>query len=88
VVRHGALSKSHVDEMLCSADPRVRRAAFTLLEGCNPKLKKHGALYFEVLRFIWSATANYDTCREFMRRNWPNAGHEGGAGGAGRTARG
>jgi hypothetical protein len=70
MVRYGALSKLHVDEMLCSADPRVRRAAFTLLESCNPKIKKHGPLYFEVLRFIWSATANYDTCREFMLRNW------------------
>jgi hypothetical protein len=68
MVAHGALPKSHVHEMLRSADPRVRRAAFTLLESCNPKITKQGSLYFEVLRFIWNATSNYDTCQEFMRR--------------------
>jgi hypothetical protein len=68
MVRHGALPKPHVYELLCSPDPRVRRAAFILLEAGNPKLGKNSALYFEVLRFIWDATYSYDICQEFMRR--------------------
>ena len=32
MVKHGALSKSHVYHLLCSKDLRVRHAAFTLLE--------------------------------------------------------
>jgi len=69
MVRHGALPKPHVYEMLRSSEPRVRRAAFILLEAGNPKLRKNGALYFEVLRFIWDATSNYDICQEFMKRH-------------------
>jgi hypothetical protein len=40
MVKHGALSKSHVYELLRSKDMRVRRAAFTLLEMSNPKAQK------------------------------------------------
>jgi hypothetical protein len=39
MVKHGALSKSHVYQLLRSNDARVRRAAFTLLERSNPKLR-------------------------------------------------
>ena len=38
MVKHGALSRSHVRDMLGSKDARVRRAAFTLLEASNPTL--------------------------------------------------
>ncbi len=40
MVKHGALSKSHVYQLLHSKDARVRRAAFTLLETSNPRLRR------------------------------------------------
>ena len=39
MVKHGALSKSHVYQLLRSKDARVRRAAFTLLETSNPRFR-------------------------------------------------
>ncbi len=38
MVKHGAISRSHIYQMLRSKDARVRRAAFILLEASNPKL--------------------------------------------------
>ena len=39
MVKHGALSKSHVYHLIRSKDARVRGAAFTLLEISNPRLR-------------------------------------------------
>ena len=69
MVQHGALSKSHVHHMLRSKDARVRRAAFTLLEASNPRLRRDGELFMEVTRFIWAANPSYDVYQEFYRRH-------------------
>jgi hypothetical protein len=69
MVQHGALSKSHVRHMLRSKDARVRRAAFTLLEASNPKLRRDGELFMEVTRFIWAANPSYDVYQEFYKRH-------------------
>lgn len=53
MVKHGALSKSHVHQMLASKDARVRRAAYTLLEASNPALRRNSELFLEIIRFIW-----------------------------------
>jgi len=53
MVKHGALSKSHVYQLLRSKDARVRRAAFTLLEMSNPRLRRNSELFIEITRFIW-----------------------------------
>ena len=58
MVKHGALSKSHVQQLLRSKDARVRRAAFTLLEMSNPT------------RFIWDANPSYDVYQEFTKRHF------------------
>jgi len=52
MVKHGALSKSHVYQLLRSSDACVRRAAFTLLEGSNPRLRTNSVLFVEITRFI------------------------------------
>ena len=55
--------------MLASKDARVRRAAFTLLEGSNPRLRRNSELFIEIARFIWEANPSYDVYLEFSKRN-------------------
>ncbi len=69
MVKHGALSKSHVYRMLASKDARVRRAAFTLLEASNPTLRRNSELFLEITRFIWDANPSYEVYREFNKRH-------------------
>jgi hypothetical protein len=69
MVKHGAISRSHVYRMLRSGDAQVRRAAFTLLEGSNPRLRRDGELFMEIVRFIWDANPSYDVYREFSKRH-------------------
>ena len=70
MVKHGALSKSHVYQLLCSKDARVRRAAFTLLEMSNPRLRRNSELFIEITRFIWDANPSYDVYHEFTKRHF------------------
>jgi NH3-dependent NAD+ synthetase len=78
MVKHGALTKSHVYEMLRSKNARVRRAAFTLLETSNPSLRRDSGVFIEITRFIWDANPSYDVYREFNERhlNVPYKVHE------------
>ena len=69
MVKHGALSRSHVYQMLASKDARVRRAAFTLLETSNPALRRNSELFIEIVRFIWDANPSYEVYREFTKRH-------------------
>jgi hypothetical protein len=69
MVKHGAISRSHVYQMLGSKDVRVRRAAFTLLEVSNPRLRRDSELFMEIIRFIWDANPSYDVYREFSKRH-------------------
>lgn len=69
MVKHGAISRSHVRRMLGSEDARVRRAAFTLLEESNPRLRRDSAVFIEIAHFIWEANPNYDVYREFSKRH-------------------
>ena len=69
MVKHGALSKSHVHQMLASKDARVRRAAYTLLEASNPALRRNSELFLEIIRFIWEANPSYEVYREFNKRH-------------------
>ena len=69
MVKHGAISRAHVYQMLGSKDARVRLAAFTLLEASNPRLRKDGDIFIEIVRFIWDANPNYDVYREFSKRH-------------------
>jgi hypothetical protein len=69
MVKHGALSRSHVRDMLGSKDARVRHAAFTLLEASNPTLRRDSELFMEIVRFIWDANPSYDVYREFSDRH-------------------
>jgi hypothetical protein len=69
MVKHGALSRSHVYQMLASKDARVRRAAFALLEASNPALRRNSELYIDIIRFIWDANPSYDVYREFSQRH-------------------
>ncbi|MGZ3359973.1 MAG: hypothetical protein ACXU84_11625 [Xanthobacteraceae bacterium] len=69
MIKHGALSKSHVHQMLASKDARVRRAAYTLLEASNPTLRRNSELFLEIIRFIWEANPSYDVYREFNKRH-------------------
>ncbi len=70
MVKHGALSRPHVYRMLASEDARVRRAAFTLLEASNPKLRRNSELFMELVRFIWDANPSYEVYREFSQRHF------------------
>src|SRR6266568_147978 len=70
MVKHGALSKSHVQQLLRSKDARVRRAAFTLLEMSNPRLRRNSELFIEITRFIWDANPSYEVYREFTKRHF------------------
>ena len=70
MVKHGALSKSHVHHLLRSKDARVRRAAFTLLEMSNPTLRTNSRLFVEITRFIWDASPSYDVYNEFTKRHF------------------
>jgi hypothetical protein len=67
MVKHGALSKSHVYHLLRSNNARVRHAAFTLLERSNPRLRTNSELFVEVTRFIWAANPSYDVYNEFTK---------------------
>jgi hypothetical protein len=69
MVKHGALSRSHVYDMLVSKDARVRRAAFTLLEASNPALRRNSEFFIEIIRFIWDANPSYEVYREFSKRH-------------------
>jgi len=55
--------------MLRSKDIRVRRAAFTLLEASNPRLRQDSALFMEIVQFIWDANPSYDVYQEFSKRH-------------------
>jgi hypothetical protein len=70
MVKHGALSKSHVYQLLRSKDARVRRAAFALLETSNPRLRRSSELFIEIIRFIWDANPSYDVYHEFTKRHF------------------
>ena len=70
MVKHGALSKSHVYKLLRSKDARVRRAAFTLLETSNPRLRRNSELFIEITRFIWDANPSYEVYQEFTKRHF------------------
>ena len=70
MVKHGALSKSHVQQLLRSKDARVRRASFTLLEMSNPRLRRNSELFIEITRFIWDANPSYDLYQEFTKRHF------------------
>ena len=70
MVKHAALSKSHVYRMLGSEDADVRRAAYTLLEASNPKLRRNSELFMELVRFIWNANPSYEVYREFSKRHF------------------
>jgi len=70
MVKHGALSKSHVYQLLRSKDVRVRRAAFTLLETSNPRLRRNSELFIEIVRFIWDANPSYEVYQEFTKRHF------------------
>jgi hypothetical protein len=70
MVKHGALSKSHVYQLLRSNDARVRRAAFTLLEASNPRLRRSSELFIEITRFIWDANPSYAVYHEFTKRHF------------------
>ena len=70
MVKHGALSKSHVYQLLRSKDSRVRRAAFTLLETSNPRFRTSSELFVEITRFIWDANPSYDVYQEFAERHF------------------
>jgi len=70
MVKHGALSKSHVYKLLRSKDARVRRAAFTLLETSNPRLRRRSELFIEITRFIWDANPSYEVYQEFTKRHF------------------
>ena len=69
MVKHGAISRSHIYQMLRSKDARVRRAAFILLEASNPKLSRNGELFMEIVRFIWDANPSYNVYCEFSKRH-------------------
>src|SRR6266480_116293 len=70
MVKHGALTKSHVYHLLRSNDVRVRKAAFTLLESSNPTLRTNSRLFVEITRFIWNANPSYDVYNEFTKRHF------------------
>jgi hypothetical protein len=55
--------------MLRSKDIRVRRAAFTLLEASNPRLRRDSALFMEIVQFIWNANPSYEVYQEFSKRH-------------------
>jgi hypothetical protein len=69
MVRHAAISRAHVYDMLRSKDVHVRRAAFTLLEASNPGLRRDSALFMEIVQFIWSANPSYELYQEFSKRH-------------------
>src|SRR5213083_2397109 len=69
MVKHGALSKSHVYQLLRSKDARVRRAAFTLLETSNPRLRTSSELFVKITRFFWAANPSLTFYQEFTKRH-------------------
>jgi hypothetical protein len=70
MVKHGALSKSHVYHLLRSNDARVRHAAFTLLERSNPTLRTNRGLFVEIAQFIWNANPSYEVYNDFTKRHF------------------
>jgi hypothetical protein len=69
MVEHGTISRAHVYNMLRSKDIRVRRAAFTLLEASNPRLRRDSALFMEIVQFVWDANRSYEVYQEFSKRH-------------------
>src|SRR5690242_15444895 len=69
MIEHGSISRAHVYDMLRSKEIRVRRAAFTLLEASNPRLRRDSALFMEIVQFIWDANPSYDVYQEFSKRH-------------------
>jgi hypothetical protein len=69
MIEHGSISRAHVYDMLRSKEIRVRRAAFTLLEASNPRLRRDSALFMEIVQFIWDANPSYDGYQEFSKRH-------------------
>ena len=69
MIKHGAISRAHVCEMLRSDDARLRRAAFALVEASNPRLRKDGELFMEIVRFIWEANPSYEVYRAINKRD-------------------
>jgi hypothetical protein len=59
-----------VYHLLRSKDARVRRAAFTLLETSNPRLRTNSEVFAEITRFIWDANPSYDVYHEFTKRQF------------------
>jgi hypothetical protein len=70
MVKHGAISRAHVYDMLRSKHVHVRRAAFTLLEASNPSLRRDSGLFIEIVQFIWDANPSYDVYQEFSERHF------------------
>jgi hypothetical protein len=70
MVKHGAISRTHVYDMLRSKDAHVRRAAFTLLEASNPRLRRDSGLFMEIIHFIWEANPSYEIYQEFSKRHF------------------
>jgi hypothetical protein len=70
MVKHGALSKFHVQQLLRSKDARVRHAAYTLLERSNPRLRTNSELFVEITRFIWAANPSHEVYQEFTKRHF------------------
>jgi hypothetical protein len=70
MVKHGAISRTHVYGMLRSKDAHVRRAAFTLLEASNPTLRRDSGLFIEIVQFIWHANPSYEVYQEFSKRHF------------------
>src|SRR6516162_399261 len=71
VWRGGAIFRgAHVYKLLRSKDARVRRAAFTLLETSNPRLRRRSELFIEITRFIWDANPSYEVYQEFTKRHF------------------
>jgi hypothetical protein len=56
--------------MLRSKDAHVRRAAFTLLEASNPRLRRDSGLFIETIQFIWDANPSYEVYQEFSKRHF------------------
>jgi hypothetical protein len=69
MVEHGSISRAHVYNMLRSKDIGVRRAAFTLLEASNPRLRRDSALFMEIVQFILNANPSYEMYQEFSKRH-------------------
>jgi hypothetical protein len=77
MLKHGALSRSHVYHLLRSKDARVRHAAFTLLERSNPTLRINSRLFVEITRFREKQNKQSSAADELTDNTRP-CEHEGG----------